>query len=77
MGSRRRAKSYHPAVGDLTLTLEASTSVLTPALRISACTPSLRLRAEPGTRSDDALKLLATWAAILDQAVAAPAPDGS
>ncbi len=77
MGSRSRAKSHHPAVGDLTLTFEAPTSVLTPALRISAYAPSLRLHAESGTPSDDALKLLVTWAATLDQAGAAPAPDGS
>jgi hypothetical protein len=38
-------------------------------LRISAYS------AEPGTPSDDALKLLATWAATVD--AAAPAADGS
>ena len=31
--------------------------------------------AEPGTPSDDALKVLASWAATLDQAAEAPAPD--
>jgi hypothetical protein len=31
--------------------------------------------AEPGTRSEDALKLLASWAAALDQAQSSPATD--
>jgi transcriptional regulator with XRE-family HTH domain len=62
---------HHPAVGDLTLTFEALDLAADPGLRISAYT------AEPGTPSDDALKLLATWAATLDQAAGAPAPDGS
>jgi transcriptional regulator with XRE-family HTH domain len=53
---------HHPAVGDLTLTYEALDLAADDGLRISAYT------AEPGTPSDDALKLLATWAATLDQA---------
>jgi hypothetical protein len=53
---------HHPAVGDLTLTFEALDLAADSGLRISAYT------AEPGTPSDDALKLLATWAATLDQA---------
>jgi len=67
---RSRARSHYPAVGDPTLTFGASTSLLTPACG-SPPTP----RARPP--SDDTLKLFATWAATLDQAVAAPAPDGS
>jgi transcriptional regulator with XRE-family HTH domain len=63
---------HHPAVGDLTLTFEALDLAADDGLRISAYT------AEPGTASDDALKLLASWAATLDQRAAtpAPAPDG-
>jgi transcriptional regulator with XRE-family HTH domain len=53
---------HHPAVGDLILTFEALDLAADAGLRISAYT------AEPGTPSDDALKLLATWAATLDQA---------
>ena len=53
---------HHPVVGDLTLTFEALDLAADAGLRISAYT------AEPGTPSDDALKLLATWAATLDQA---------
>jgi hypothetical protein len=52
----------HPAVGDLTLTYEALDLAADEGLRVSAYT------AEPGTPSDDALKLLASWAATLDQA---------
>ena len=51
----------HPVVGDLTLTYEALDLAADDGLRISAYT------AEPGTASDDALKVLASWAATLDQ----------
>jgi hypothetical protein len=61
---------HHPAVGDLTLTYEALDLAADSGLRISAYT------AEPGTASDDALKLLATWAATLDQA-GEPVPDAN
>jgi hypothetical protein len=61
---------HHPAVGDLTLTYEALDLAADEGLRISAYS------AEPGTPSDDALKLLASWAVTLDQAAAVPAPDG-
>jgi transcriptional regulator with XRE-family HTH domain len=54
----------HPVVGELTLTFEALDLAADSGLRISAYT------AEPGTPADDALKLLATWAATLDE----PAP---
>ena len=53
---------HHPAVGDLTLTYEALDLAADEGLRISAYS------AEPGTPSDDALKLLASWAATLDEA---------
>jgi transcriptional regulator with XRE-family HTH domain len=52
---------HHPAVGDLTLTYEALDLAADEGLRVSAYS------AEPGTPSDDALKLLASWAATLDQ----------
>jgi transcriptional regulator with XRE-family HTH domain len=53
---------HHPAVGDLTLAFEALDLPADAGLRISAYT------AEPGSTSEDALRLLATWAATLDQA---------
>lgn len=59
----------HPVVGDLTLTFEALDLAADSGLRISAYT------AEPGTPSDDALKVLASWAATPDQAAAAPDSD--
>jgi transcriptional regulator with XRE-family HTH domain len=60
----------HPVVGDLTLTFEALDLAADSGLRISAYT------AEPGTPSDDALKVLASWAATLEEDAPAPAPDG-
>jgi hypothetical protein len=53
---------HHPVVGDLTLTFEALDLAADEGLRISAYS------AEPGTPSDDALKVLASWAATPDQA---------
>jgi len=61
---------HHPVVGDLTLTFEALDLAADTGLRISAYS------AEPGTPSDDALKLLATWAATLDQAGQSPGRAG-
>jgi transcriptional regulator with XRE-family HTH domain len=58
----------HPVVGEVTLTYEALDLAADSGLRISAYT------AEPGTPSDDALKVLASWAATIEQGV--PAPDG-
>jgi anti-sigma factor RsiW len=52
----------HPVVGELTLTFEALDLAADSGLRISAYT------AVPGTPADDALKLLATWAATVDEA---------
>jgi hypothetical protein len=57
---------HHPVVGDLTLTFEALDLSADASLRIAAYS------AEPGTPSDDALKLLASWAATLDQAGHSP-----
>ncbi len=48
---------HHPVVGDLTLTYEALDLAADSGLRISAYS------AEPGTPSDDGLRLLASWAA--------------
>jgi anti-sigma factor RsiW len=62
---------HHPVVGDLTLTFEALDLAADAGLRISAYT------AEPGSASEDALNLLASWAATIDQAETAHATDGS
>src|ERR1039457_5038148 len=62
---------HHPVVGDLTLTFEALNLAADAGLRISAYT------AEPGSASEDALNLLASWAATIDQAETAHATDGS
>jgi transcriptional regulator with XRE-family HTH domain len=59
----------HPVVGDLTLTYEALDLAADAGLRISAYT------AEPGTPSEDALKVLASWAATLDQPAGTPVAD--
>jgi transcriptional regulator with XRE-family HTH domain len=59
----------HPVVGDLTLTYEALDLAADSGLRISAYT------AEPGTPSDDALKVLASWAATLGQPAKITEPD--
>jgi hypothetical protein len=66
----KRFHRHHHAVGDLTLTFEALDLAADEGLRVSAYT------AEPGTPSDDALKLLASWAVTLGQDAPAPAPDG-
>lgn len=64
LGEAERAHLF-----DLTLTFEALDLAAGSGLRISAYT------AEPGTPSDDALKVLASWAATAQEAAAAP--DGS
>jgi hypothetical protein len=53
---------HHPVVGDLELTYEAMEFPADPGLTMFVYT------AEPGSASEDALKLLASWAATLDQA---------
>ncbi|MFI8951409.1 transcriptional regulator [Streptomyces sp. NPDC053750] len=50
----------HPAVGDLTLAFEALPVPTDPGLTLTA------MSAGPGTPSADGLKLLASWAATLD-----------
>ena len=55
---RRGAKSlHHPLVGDLTLAYEAFELAADPGQRINVYTT------EPGSPSDEALSLLASWAA--------------
>jgi hypothetical protein len=51
----------HPVVGDLQLTYEAISLPADPGLTLVVYS------AEPGSPSQDALKLLASWAATLDQ----------
>ena len=53
---------HHPVVGDLELTYEAVEFPEEPGLTMFVYT------AEPGSASEDALTLLASWAATLDQA---------
>jgi transcriptional regulator with XRE-family HTH domain len=52
---------HHPVVGDLTLAFEAMPLPADPGLTLTA------LSAEPGSASHDGLKLLASWAATLEQ----------
>jgi transcriptional regulator with XRE-family HTH domain len=54
-------RMHHPVVGDVELTYEATEFPADPGLTMFVYT------AEPGTASDDALKLLASWAATQDQ----------
>ncbi|MFJ3804325.1 helix-turn-helix transcriptional regulator [Streptomyces sp. NPDC090088] len=53
---------HHPVVGDLTLAFDAMQLPAQPALSLTAMT------AEPGSPNEDALKLLASWAATTDKA---------
>ena len=55
---------HHPVVGDLTLTYENMTLVGDPGLTMFAYT------AEVGSKSEEALNLLASWTATQDQAAA-------
>jgi transcriptional regulator with XRE-family HTH domain len=61
---------HHPVVGDLELTYEAMEFPADPGLTMFVYT------AEPGSASDDGLKLLASWAATLDQADPSVAAEG-
>ena len=54
-------KFHHPVVGALTLTYEAMALAADPGLMLVAYS------AEPGSPSQDALDLLASWAATVDQ----------
>jgi transcriptional regulator with XRE-family HTH domain len=53
----------HPAAGDLTLDFEAMEVAADPGLTLTAYS------AEPGSPAHDTLKLLASWAATLEQEV--------
>jgi transcriptional regulator with XRE-family HTH domain len=64
-----RKRLHHPAVGDLELTYEVLALPADPGLSLVV------YGAEPGSASQDGLKLLASWAATLDQAEPAQAPD--
>ncbi len=67
-GSKR---FHHPVVGDLSLTFE------TMALAADAGLMLFVYTAETGSKSEEALNLLASWAATLDQAVPADLTDGA
>jgi transcriptional regulator with XRE-family HTH domain len=60
---------HHPVVGDLNLTFEMM------ELRGDAGLTILTYTAEPGSKSEEALNLLASWAATLDQAETANVTD--
>jgi transcriptional regulator with XRE-family HTH domain len=62
---------HHPVVGDLSLNFESLDLAADPGLTISSYT------AEPGSRSEEALNLLASWAATPDQAETAAAADNT
>jgi len=64
-----RKRLCHPVVGDLELTYEVLALPADPGLSLVV------YGAEPGSASQDGLKLLASWAATLDQPAAAQAPD--
>jgi transcriptional regulator with XRE-family HTH domain len=56
-----RKQLHHPVVGDLELTFEVLALLADPGLSLVV------YGAEPGSASQDGLKLLASWAATLDQ----------
>jgi transcriptional regulator with XRE-family HTH domain len=62
---------HHPVVGDLSPTFEMI------ELRADTGLTILTYTAEPGSKSEEALNLLASWAATPDQAETAPATDGA
>jgi transcriptional regulator with XRE-family HTH domain len=64
-----RKRLHHPVVGDLELTYEVLALPADPGLSLVV------YGAEPGSASQDGLRLLASWAATLDQAEPAQAPD--
>ncbi|WP_353711987.1 helix-turn-helix transcriptional regulator [Arthrobacter sp. K5] len=66
-----RKRLHHPIVGDLDLTYEALELPADPGLRINIYT------AEPGTPSEDALKVLASWAATERQGAQAPVKENT
>jgi transcriptional regulator with XRE-family HTH domain len=60
---------HHPAVGDLHLTFNRLDLAADHGLTL------FTYAAEPGSRTDEALKLLGSWAATMDPAPSAPATD--
>lgn len=56
-----KKRLHHPVVGDLELAFEVMTLVADPHLTMFAFT------AEPGSKSEEALKLLASWTATLHE----------
>jgi len=60
---------HHPVVGDLSLTYERMELIADPGLTLFVYT------AEVGSKSEEALRLLASWTATLDQAEAANVTD--
>ncbi|WP_262698490.1 MULTISPECIES: helix-turn-helix transcriptional regulator [Streptomyces] len=60
----------HPAVGDLTLAYESLDLAAEPGLRMTIYT------AEPGSPSEEGLRLLASWAATEDVSPSAQHPTG-
>jgi hypothetical protein len=59
---------HHPMVGDLTLAYESMELIADPGLRLNA------YAAEPGSRSQEGLDLLASWAATPTETRAAVMP---
>lgn len=59
----------HPVVGDLHLTFEAMDLTADPGLSLVVYS------AEPGSSSEDGLRLLASWAATLDEPMQAETAD--
>ncbi len=64
-----KKRFHHPLVGDLELAFEVMTLVADPELTMFAFT------AEPGSKSEEALNLLASWMATLDEAEPASLTD--
>ena len=60
---------HHPTVGELTLSFETLQLTADKGLTIAAYT------AEPGSKSEEALHLLASWTATLEHAKTAPTAD--
>jgi hypothetical protein len=56
-----RKHFHHPIVGDLTLTYDRLDLVADPGLTMYTDT------AEPGSRHEETLRLLGSWAATLEQ----------
>jgi transcriptional regulator with XRE-family HTH domain len=57
---------HHPVVGELTLAFEMMELAADPGLNL------LTFTAEPGSKSDEALNLLGSWAATVEQEQTAP-----